>query len=405
MTPVVILGEGYAGATMMGVVRSLGRLKIPISVLSSHPHSPARFSRYCRYYRVPDVTREPDALEKLLIEHAKGLPSRPILFPIGDGEVMFLGERADRIRSYYRFNLAGPELIRNLANKQTQYEITARAGIQIPRVYFGIDSTNASRHDVEFPVVIKPVYSHLWPWRGITKALSAENITQLQERLKEMEGRRIQVVVQSIIPGPTSELYTVIAYISKTGPMALIASLRKLRHFPLDFGFGSLNEAVRLEELETQVLRFLRKLDFTGVCGVEFKRDTRDGQFKFIELNPRFELAHHLIATAGVDVARAMYADVSGHKVPVSTHRYRVGMRWISLTLDLKASRALFARRELSFSEWVRSMRNIRTEALLTWDDPWPGLCSYGRTLRCALLTDYLDSRREASLSVTGEAA
>jgi D-aspartate ligase len=141
-----------------------------------------------------------------------------------------------------------------------------------------------------------------------------------------------------------------------------------------------------MEVLETQALRLLRDLGFTGICGVEFKRDARDGQFKFIEINPRFELAHHLLATAGVDVARAMYSDITGYQLK-GDNSYRTGMRWISLTLDLKASLRMFASGDLSFSAWIRSMCNVRTEALLTWDDPLPGLFSYGRTLRCAFFS------------------
>lgn len=386
LTPVVILGEGYAGATMMGVVRSLGRLKVPVHVFSPHPHSPARFSRYCRHHHVPDAVRHPDDLEKRLIEFAKSLSSPPVLFPVGDGDVMFVSDRTERLRPYYRFNLAHPELIQTLVNKRTQYRVISGSGIPIPSTYFDLTSANAGCRDVRFPVVIKPAYSHLWPQRGEIKALGAENREQLQARLKDMEDQKIQVVVQSIVPGPPSELYTVVAYISDTGPMALAASIRKLRHFPLDFGFGSLNEAVRMEVLETQALRLLRDLGLTGVCGVEFKRDARDGQFKFIEINPRFELAHHLLATAGVDVARAMYSDITGYQLK-GDNSYRTGMRWISLTLDLKASLRMLASGDLSFSAWIRSMCNVRTEALLTWDDPLPGLFSYGRTLRCAFFS------------------
>jgi D-aspartate ligase len=400
-TPVVVLGEGYTGATMMGVVRSLGRMRIPLSVFSSHQQSPARFSRYCDYHYAPDVVRQSDALEKLLIEHAKAMSLSPLLFPIGDGEVMFLSERAERLSPYFRFNVAKPELIRTLTNKQTQYEIAAGSGILLPPTYFGLNSGNCCRQSLEFPVVIKPTHSDLWPWRGKTKALSAENTAQLEIKLKEMESRNIPVIVQSIIPGPICELYTIIAYISKTGQKPVVASLRKLRQFPLDFGFGSLNESVRMENLEDQVVRFLGDIGFTGVCGVEFKRDSRDCKFKFIEINPRFELAHHLLATAGVDVVRAMYADLTGRQL-VAKKRYRVGTRWICLTLDFKASRALFAKGDLSFSAWVRSIRNVRTEALLTWDDPWPGLYSYGRTL-CWALPDIFNAPRNADGPSAGE--
>ncbi len=403
LVPAIVLGEGYAGATMMGVVRSLGRANIPVSVFSSHPHSPARFSRYCDYHQVPDAVRQPAALEGFLLEYAAKLSRKPILFLIGDAEVSFLAERAERFRRYYQFNLAAPRLVRDLANKRSQYEIAVRSGMPIPRTYFGLNSTNVSSHDVEFPVVIKPVYAHLWPWRGVTKAVSAKHPGQLEEHLRELENRNIEVVVQSIIPGPPSELYTVVAYISNSESTALAASLRKIRQFPLDFGFGSLNEAVIVEELEAQVIHFLRGLGFTGVCGIEFKYDSRDCRFKFIELNPRFELAHCLIATAGADVARAMYADLSGHQIAARSH-YQFGLRWISLSLDLKATRVLFARGELSFANWIDSIRNVRTEALLTWDDPLPGLWSYGRTAGCAFLPGLFNSPRVVPMRDDGEA-
>jgi D-aspartate ligase len=400
--PAVVLGEGYSGATMMGVVRSLGRLGIPVSVFSSHPDSPARFSRYCRYVQAPDAAREPRALEALLLEHAKEQKSRPIIFPIGDLEVLFLAQCAERLQSDYRFVLAKPELIRDLTDKQAQYEIAAGCGMQTPRTYPGLNSANARSEDIEFPVVIKPVHSHFWPWRGETKALSAANTLELQARLREMERRQIRVVVQSIIPGPTSHLYTVIAYASNTTAITAVATLRKLRQFPVDFGFGSLNETVRMQELESQAVAFLRRIDFCGVCGLEFKLDPRDGRFKFIEMNPRFELAHHLAATAGVDVARAMYADLSGIQLPLPT-TYQDGLRWICLPLDVKASRALFAKGELSFSAWIRSMRNIRTEALLTWDDPWPALRSYGRTLRYTFSRSNSKLQSNIAVATSGE--
>jgi predicted ATP-grasp superfamily ATP-dependent carboligase len=398
MMSVVLLGEGYAGATMMAVVRSLGRHDVRVSVFSSHPRSPAQYSRYCRYFRAPDAVRDPDSLQKLLIEHAKVLPYQPLLFPVGDAEVMFLSDRAQALSHYFRFNIATPQLLHGLANKQTQYRIAAEAGVSIPETYFGLNSTNLHEHSVQFPVLIKPAYSHLWPWRGKTKALSAENTVQLEIRLKELESRNIPVVVQSIIPGPPCELYTVVVYISKNQIRPVVASFRKLRHFPLDFGFGSLNETVRIDLLEEQVVQFLNTIAFTGVCGLEFKRDPRDGQFKFIEINARFELAHHLVATAGIDVAKAMYADLAGFHLGADTG-YQLGMRWICLTLDLKASRALFVTGDLSFADWMRSMRNVRTEALLTWDDPVPGLYSYGRTLFHGLLPDSLKIRRESDLS------
>ena len=90
--------RGYAGATMMAVVRSLGRHDEsafrfrPVSAVSC-----SILALLSLLLRTPDVVRQPDALEKLLIEHAKAMSLSPLLFPIGDGEVMFLSERAERL--------------------------------------------------------------------------------------------------------------------------------------------------------------------------------------------------------------------------------------------------------------------------------------------------------------------
>jgi hypothetical protein len=76
-------------------------------------------------------------------------------------------------------------------------------------------------------------------------------------------------------------------------------------------------------------------------------------------------------------------------------------MRWICLTLDLKANRALFENGDLPFFA-CRSIRSVRTEALLTFGDPWPDPYSYWRTLRWPL-PDFLNAKRNTDAPAAGE--
>jgi len=62
------------------------------------------------------------------------------------------------------------------------------------------------------------------------------------------------------------------------------------------------------------------------------------------------------------------------------TKEYLVGMRWPCPTLELKASRALYRKGDRAFFPWVGPIRNVRTESLLIWEDPEPGLHSYQLT-------------------------
>jgi hypothetical protein len=84
------------------------------------------------------------------------------------------------------------------------------------------------------------------------------------------------------------------------------------------------------------------------------------------------------------------------------TKEYLVGMRWLRLTLELKPSRALCGKGDRAFSPWVGPIRNVRTEWLLIWEDPEPGLHSYERNQRW-ILTDYLNVLRNADTPVAGE--
>ena len=86
------------------------------------------------------------------------------------------------------------------------------------------------------------------------------------------------------------------------------------------------------------------------------------------------------LTRAGADVAWAMYADLAGIAPPV--FQCRPGIGWVALNLEWKACRELSARGEFNWKNWVSSVKGVREEALLAWDDPIPGLSAYLRTMR-----------------------
>ncbi len=383
MIPAVCLGEGYGGVTLMSVVRSLGRMRIPVCVLSQRSDSPARFSRYCAYRSVPNGERDPEGLERALVDHARDQPERPALFVISDAEALFVAERLPALRQYYRINLPGGQLIRGLIDKRLQYRMVERLGIPMPRTYHDVTSCTARASMFEFPLLIKPAVSAQWPF-GRLKGLLVKDISQLEDRLQELERTGAPAIVQSMIPGPASQLYTVLAYISQTGEPMIWGTYRKVRQYPADFGLAAVAETIRVPALEEAALGLLRDLHFTGVCGIEFKRDPRDGVFRFIEMNPRFQLSNSLLDCAGANLALTMYSDLTDCAA-ARQKPYRTGVAWIALNLELKACRDLAARGEFSWAGWAKSLRSIRTEALFVWDDPLPGFAAYLRMLRNVL--------------------
>jgi predicted ATP-grasp superfamily ATP-dependent carboligase len=379
MIPAVCMGMGFNGVTLMGVVRSLARRGVPVCVFSHRQDSPARHSRLCQYRDSPDPQWEPDELERVLVDHARGLAEKPALFAVSDPELVFVSERQERLKQYYR--IAAPEcsFLRTLMDKRTQYRMVDGLGVAMPATYHDLTAAEARTRTIEYPVVIKPAIQGSWPY-GRRKGLSVADAAELERELEGLERAGAAAVAQSYIPGPASRIYTVMAYISRVGEPIAWGTYRKVRQFPADFGLAAVAETVSAPALEQTALRLLRELGFKGVCGIEFKQDPRDGVFRFIELNPRFEMSNSLLACAGADMAWATYTDLAGIAPPVFACRPGVG--WMALNLEWKACRERAARGEFRWRNWARSVRGVRAEALLAWDDPLPGLATYLGTMR-----------------------
>src|SRR5207244_1123214 len=80
-----------------------------------------------------------------------------------------------------------------------------------------------------------------------------------------------------------------------------------------------------------------RKLNLRGVAKFDFKR-AHDRSLHLLEVNPRFNLWHHLGAVAGVNLPALVYADLTGAaRPPVALAR--AGTRWCAVW-DFAAARA-----------------------------------------------------------------
>src|SRR5215212_10373087 len=91
---------------------------------------------------------------------------------------------------------------------------------------------------------------------------------------------------------------------------------------------------VQNDDVLDLTIRFLRSVGYRGIVDLGFRRDDRDGQYKLLDVNPRIGSSFRLFLDSnGVDVARALYLDMTGQPIPES--RARVGRRWLVEDQDL----------------------------------------------------------------------
>jgi D-aspartate ligase len=154
--------------------------------------------------------------------------------------------------------------------------------------------------------------------------------------------------------------------------MGKMVTQRRRQH-PLQFGRASTYvETVDLPILEEQSERFLREINYYGLVELEYKLDSRDGQYKLLDVNARTWGYHSLGARVGVDFSFMLYADQIG--LPVRPSKGTPGVGWLRMTTDLPASLIALLKGDLDVRGYLRSLKNCRVEAVFTHEDPLPGL-------------------------------
>ena len=361
-------------------------------VVVDSARGPGTRSRYCTDAYRPLMQSESELLV-LLRDLGQRLPTRAVLIPTGDAEVLFMSRNRGPLSEFFDFRLTEEEGLELLANKRSQYEHAAKLGVPVPRTY-AVDGSGRLEKVaglVAYPCVIKPVYSHLWFRHresagagGWGKLALAKSRGELIAAYDGMARSGLELIVQEVVEGGDDQLYGLYAYLDEQSePLALFVR-KKLRQWPLGYGLGCLSVSVRQPEVVEYGLKLLKSVGFRGLANIEFKRDARDGEFKLIEVNVRGASQTALPINAGVDIPYIAYQDCLGEPVePVST--YNEGVKWVDLGMDVMA--ALEHRRQgrLSIWSWLRSIWDCRSYAYFAWDDPVPFLRHASGLLSAAL--------------------
>lgn len=112
-------------------------------------------------------------------------------------------------------------------------------------------------------------------------------------------------LIQELLSG---EEFSVDVYIHSSGqPIAAVPRLR----MKIDSGIAVAAQTSFNPELAAMAIEIAQKVGIRYVANIQFKAD-RNGQFKLLEINPRFPGTLPLTAAAGVDIPRLLINDLLG---------------------------------------------------------------------------------------------
>ena len=259
------------------------------------------------------------------------------LIPTTDPMLRIVSKNLSQIGQEYVSPVMPWHQLRGIVNKGLLYETAVKTGIPTPKIRYGDDlaDTGAWQDSLMFPVIVKPSETPKFFAQFGVKVLQANDVSQLQRHLAAVNRLELEVMVSEIIPGNQTDLKCYRCYIDQRGKVIAEMCSEKLRSHPPEFGVGIVQRTIPMHPtLREQGLDLLHNLNFTGFATVEFKYDSRDDQYKLMEINPRPAMVQRLFRRAGINFAKLTVDDLMGKPLE-ETYSYSPGVYAIHNSADL----------------------------------------------------------------------
>ena len=351
----VVLGGYYTGVNL---TRYLVRRGVTTYCLDNDRNRQAFRSVYGTTLQCPDPDHNPEGWLQFMLDLAGKAGGKPVLIPSADAYVLAMAHLADELAKAYMFDREAAVLHGILAAKERQYDLAVERGMPLPRTKFAktVGEVCEFGSSAQFPCVIKPVRSYDWAQvprdhpLANRKVVPAGTPKELEERYRIVATVNPEVVVQEVIEGPERDKFVYLSCYSTDRRRIARCIVRELRTAPIIYGNASIVEPVEDDEVDSICDGFLQRIGYSGLCEIEVKRDSRDGQIKMIEANARYTGTSDAAPYAGVDLGWLHYLDLIGQRVEmVSQNSYK--FRHIVLTWD------------------ISTIGNYRRAGLLTWGE------------------------------------
>ncbi len=379
--PVIILG---GGANALSVARNLGEMGVVVYALNeaaAFVHS----SRWCRRLDAPVAPSGEEARvwAEYLLGPGSDAVAGAVLMACSDAGIEMIAAHRGALGEKYLLDESHPPAQLAMLNKLATYQAAVAAGVPTPRFWLADSPEELAdvRDRLVYPLIVKPRLSHVFEGRTGKKLIIAKNFEEVTSAVAAVTATGTGSMLVEMIPGPDDLLCSYFTYLDADSRPLLHFTKRIIRRFPVLMGTACYHITdwnPKLVELGNRLFSHVR---LRGMANVEFKLDTRDGQYKLIECNARFTASDCLVARAGVNFARLVYNRVTGRPQPAQKP-YRRNLRLWDPVRDFEAYLALSQTGQLNFRQWLASVSHRQTFAYFRCSDPMPAVARLTAPLR-----------------------
>lgn len=298
----------------------------PVDVIATEPIRFTQHSKIVNIEYFPDLKTNEGFIKALTWygeEHIS--EGKTLVIPCHDVYVRLLVENAYAIDKYFVHNTPSKEIVDSFLVKEKFYKTYASSGLPFARTEYydcSVSETAPMPQDIVYPLIIKPSNAIEYgkhPFEGqpkVYKATTPENAVNFINKVKA-SGYTGTLIVQEFIPGDDSALFDCVFYVNSKGKaeLATFAQIGLQEHGPTAIGnctvlINGYNQYGHTEETVEKLKNFLESIHYTGFAEFDLKYDSREGDFKVMEINPRQARSSYYIDALGHNLVEYLITDV-----------------------------------------------------------------------------------------------
>jgi len=374
-TPVLVLKlEHYSS---LGIMRSLGRLGVPVYGVDKNKYNASASSKYCRKNYTLDIEyADEEGKVNFLINISKEINTKPVLITTSDETALFAARNNLVLKEHFIFPEVSFNLIKKLCSKKDMFNLARKYNLPVPKSYFP-ESLSQLKYISEiaaYPLMIKGIDGAKLEKNTGKKMMIVNNPIQLIKYYKQIEKENASnIMIQEYIPDTNDHMWIFNGYFDSDSDCLAAFTGRKLRQNPVYTGMTSLGICQWNEILIGISKYFLKSIGYKGAVDIDFVYDVRDGRYKILDVNPRIGASFRLfVGTNGLDTVRAQYLDLTGQ--PVLADKPENGRKWLVEDKDLLSSYYYIRDRAMRISDWIKSFNGVKEMGYFAKDDTIPSL-------------------------------
>jgi predicted ATP-grasp superfamily ATP-dependent carboligase len=306
-------------------------------------------SRYVqRRIVVPHPREHPERLKDSILALCRDGRYDAVL-PTTEESTLILSEMKSDLEPYVSTPLVHAKKMALAHDKAMLNHTLHAAGFSVPRPYEYRDLRELAEMKINFPVVVK-ARKNSGVQRGMRHAKDHATLLAAVQEIESQPSPHPNIadysrpLIQEFIPGTVHDADCL--YMNGE-PRAAMTNHRKVM-YPSGGGGGVTTVATYEPELLAYAESILRHLKWHGLCNVEVIKDTRDGKYKLLEINPRIRGLIDFNVKAGIDFPTKA-CEIAAYGDTEPKFDYCVGMQYTMLF-----PRAILALVDSKGSRWSR---------------------------------------------------